>query len=129
MDPIADMLSQIQNAAHAGKASVKVPYSKYKMAIAEVLLRYGYVSSAEHKGQQPNKVIEMGIAYEESGTPSIKGVNRVSKSSRRVYEKCKNLEPVKRGYGHAVISTPSGVLADDDAREQGVGGEVLFQIW
>ena len=129
MDPIADMLSQIKNAAMAGKPSVKVPYSKHKMAIAEKLAEKGYVVGADHKGQQPGKVIEITIAYDEAGRSMFQNIERVSKQSRRVFEKAKNLRPVKRGYGSLFISTPVGVLTDDEAREQHVGGELLFQVW
>ena len=129
MDPIADMLSQIQNASRVGKRSVKVPYSKHKMAIAEKLANVGYVESAEHKGQQPQKVIELTLAYDESGRGAVRGIERVSKPSRRFFEKAKNLQPFKHGYGRSLISSPVGILTEDEAREQHVGGEILFRIW
>jgi len=129
MDPIADMISQIRNAGQAGKALVKVPYSKHKMEVAEALVSNGYLVSVDHKGQQPKKVIELELAYDDTNVPRIKGTRRVSKTSRRVYEKAKNLTSYRRGYGHRIISTPNGIMTDVEARDSHVGGEILFEIW
>ncbi|MEX0673041.1 MAG: 30S ribosomal protein S8 [Candidatus Paceibacterota bacterium] len=129
MDPIADMLIQIKNANTAGKPSVTIPYSKLKMAIAETLAKHGYISGADHKGSQPTKVIEIHMSQDEQGKSAIEGTNRISKVSRRVYEKSKNLRPVRHGYGHAVLSTPRGVMTAEEARKENVGGEILFTIW
>lgn len=129
MDPIADMLSQITNAARVGKRSVKVPYSKHKMAIAEKMADAGYIESADHKGQQPHKVIELVLTYDENGRPAVRGIERVSKPSRRFFEKAKNLQSFKHGYGHTLISSPNGILTENEAREQHVGGEILFRVW
>lgn len=130
MDPIADMLSQILNAGKAGKQSVSVPHSKVKMAIAKVLLKEGYISSAQKKEEEDTfSFIEMGIVYSEKGEPKITKTNRISKTSRRVYRKSKNLKPVKNNYGILVLSTPKGIMDSKSARDNNVGGEELFAIW
>lgn len=127
-DPIADMIVRIKNAADAGKSGVSVPYSKMKMAIAELLEKEGFVKSVAKKGRKVGKSIEMGLVYED-GSSKVRGVERVSKFSRRVYRKAKELRPVKSGHGLLVMTTPKGILSDKDAREQHVGGEALFKIW
>ncbi|MEX0930107.1 MAG: 30S ribosomal protein S8 [Candidatus Paceibacterota bacterium] len=129
MDPIADMLIQIKNATRAGKPSLSLPYSKLKMAIAETLVKHGYIAGAEHKGSQPSKVIDIQVHQDMQGKSAIEGTRRVSKVSRRVYEKAKNLRPVRHGHGHAVLSTPKGVMTGEEARKENLGGEVLFTIW
>jgi small subunit ribosomal protein S8 len=127
-DPIADMITRIKNAGSAGSSSVLVPYSKLKMSIAELLEKEGYIKSVGKKGKKIAKTIELGLIYNE-GEPRVQGAERVSKFSKRVYQKAKGIRPVKNGYGLLVLTTPKGIISDTDAREQNVGGEVLFKIW
>jgi len=128
MDPVANMLSQIKNAGAAGKTTIAVPYSKFRHAIAEALLREGYLVNVERKGRKTGKVLELEIAYE-NNRPKIKEAKRVSKLSRRTYAGARDLRPVRQGYGNTILSTPKGVLTLAEAKKEGVGGEVLFSIW
>ena len=124
------MLIQIKNAGTAGKESVSIPHSKVKLAIAQVLLLEGYVASLNKKGKKDEKakVIDVGVMYK-NGEAKIKGVQRISKPSRRVYLGVKEVYPVRQGFGLLVLSTPKGILTGKEARKEKVGGEVLFKVW
>jgi small subunit ribosomal protein S8 len=128
MDPISDMIIQIKNASTAGKESVVLPYSKLKLAILEVLMKEGFIKSFGKKGKKVIKFIEVILA-EENGQPKIHDVQRISKTSRRVYQKAKDIRGVKNGFGITVLSTPKGIMSDKMARTEKVGGETLFKIW
>ncbi len=128
MDPIANMIIGIKNAGNAGKEFVVLPYSKLREAILNVLLKVGYVKSVSKKKRLNNKIIEVGINYVD-GKPKIQGAQRVSKFSKRVYQKSSLLRPFKNGYGNFILSTNKGILTDKQAVKDGVGGEVLFKIW
>lgn len=127
-DTIADMIIRIKNAGAAQKPSVLVSYSKMKLAIAELLKREGYVKEVSKKGKKISKFIDIGLIYE-GKQPKIKGVERISKFSRRIYKGVKDIKPVKHGYGITVLTTPKGILTDKDAKKENVGGEALFKIW
>ena len=114
--------------ADAGKSGVSVPYSKMKHSIADVLAREGFVKSVAKKGKKVNKFLEIGLMYE-GDAPRVRGVERVSKFSRRVYQKSRDIRPVKSGYGLLVLTTPRGILTDKEAKKENVGGEALFKIW
>ena len=128
-DKIADMMVQIKNAGMVHKQSVVFPYSKLKMSIAEALLKAGFVEAVLKKGKKIIKYIDITLAYNTDGTAKIHGVERISKSSKRVYYKAVEARPVKSGYGVMVLSTPKGILTDEQARKDNVGGEALFKIW
>jgi len=128
MDNLADMLIRIKNAGNAGKESVSVPYSNFKHAVASELLRSGYVASVNKKAQKGFKIIEIGIAYNE-GKAKVKGLERVSKLSRRVYLGVSDIQPVRQGFGTLFLSTPKGIKVGKDAIALKVGGEALFKIW
>ena len=128
MDPISDMIVQIRNGSDAGKESVVLPYSKLKLAILDVLLKEGFVKSFGKKGKKVVRFIDITLAYE-GDEPKIHGVQRISKSSRRVYQKSKDIRGVKNGFGVLVLSTPKGIMSDKIARMEKVGGEALFKIW
>lgn len=127
-DPVSDMLSQIRNASAAGHKTVSVPFSKFKLAIAQALARHGYIEAAEEKGKDIKKTVEITLVPNDRA-PRIRGHKRISKPSRRVYYKGSDIHPIKNGYGTLVLSTPKGVLSGDDAKKAHVGGEVLFAIW
>jgi small subunit ribosomal protein S8 len=127
-DPIADMIIRIKNASDSKKESVVFPHSKLKLAILDALLKEGFIKSFGKKGKKVVKWIEVGLAYED-GAPKIKGVERVSKTSKRVYRKAKDIRSVRNGYGLLVLSTPKGIMTDGAARKEKVGGEALFKIW
>lgn len=128
MDPIADMLINIKNAAIAGKPFALVPYSKLKLSIASLLVKEGYLRGVSKRGKKAKKFIELEISYSDK-KPKIQGVARISKPSKRVYYGMGELKPVKNGYGLLVLSTPKGILAGKDAKKEHVGGEALFKIW
>jgi len=128
MDPIANMINMIKNANRAEHELVIVSYSKVKQAIANCLLNTGYIKSVNKKTKKNFPVLEIGLIYID-GEPKIKGVERVSKSSCRVYKGVKDIRSFRNGYGTAVLTTPKGILTDRQARKEMVGGEVLFKIW
>lgn len=128
MDAIANFIIMLKNAGEANKESVTVPFSNMTMNIAELLAKHGYVKSVSKKGKKVVKSIEVEVAYE-GVEPKIKGVERVSKLSRRMYEKAKDIKPFRHGFGNVVLSTPKGILTDKEAKKENVGGEVLFKIW
>lgn len=128
MDSIANMIISIKNAGNAGKELVVLPYSKMKEAIANVLLKEAYVKSVSKKKRLNNKMLEIGILYADD-KPKVQGVQRVSKFSKRIYQKSNLLRPFKSGYGRIILSTNKGILTDKQAIKEKVGGEVLFKIW
>jgi small subunit ribosomal protein S8 len=128
MDPVANMLTSIKNGGAAKKEFVYVPYSNFKSAIANVLFSSGFIKSYAKKDRKNGPVLEIGIHYV-NGKPRVQDAKRVSKLSRRLYKRVKDLKPVKQGFGALVLSTPKGILTDTDARKEQVGGEALFEIW
>jgi small subunit ribosomal protein S8 len=129
MDKVANMLVMIRNANMARHESVSVPYSKYKHAIAECLLKNGYLKSVNKKTAKSGfPVLELELVYADK-KPRVQNVARVSKPSRRMYFGTKDIRPIKNGYGLLVLSTPKGILDGKRARQEQVGGEALFKIW
>jgi small subunit ribosomal protein S8 len=129
MDQLANMMNMIKNASLTGHESITVSYSKIKFAVAECLEKEGYIKNVTKKTQKGFPIIELGLVYEEDGTPKITGTDRVSKSSSRVYKGVKDIRTTRNGYGLTVLSTPKGILTDKQARREMVGGEVLFKLW
>ena len=127
-DPIADLITRLRNAARVGLPMAVVEYSNFKMAVVQVLLEHGFITTATKKGKKVKKVIEMALAYT-GRRPKLTGAIRVSKPSRRVYQGARDLRPVRQGYGELVISTSQGVMTGTAARRDKIGGEVLFKIW
>ncbi len=127
-DPIADLIIRIKNASDAGKASISVPYSALKENIAHTLVKGGYIAAVESKGKKIDKTIEITLTYM-GNEPRVHGVDRISKPSRRIYQKSKDIRMFKSGFGNFILSTPQGILLDIDAKKAKVGGEVLFKIW
>ncbi|MCR4334602.1 MAG: 30S ribosomal protein S8 [Patescibacteria group bacterium] len=129
IDPISDLIIQIKNANDARKASIVIPHSKFREGVAKLLEKAGYVKSVTIKGKKITKSLEIELFYNEDKTPRINGVERVSKLSRRIYAKAKNIRTFYNGFGNIILSTPKGILTDKDAKREKVGGEVLFKIW
>ncbi|MFA6397395.1 MAG: 30S ribosomal protein S8 [Candidatus Paceibacterota bacterium] len=127
-DPISSMLIMIKNAGNASRDSITVPYSKIKHAIANCLLKEGYVKSVTKKTTKDFPVLEIGVAFRDD-KPRINDVKRISKPSRRMYAGVKEIKPFKNGFGIFVLSTPKGILTDKEAKKEMVGGELLFKIW
>ena len=123
-DPIADMLVRMKNAAAVGKPTVKMPSSKIKLAIANVLKDEGYIGGARVTEDGAKAELEIVLKYFE-GKPVIERLQRVSRSGLRQYRGKDELPKVLNGLGIAIISTSKGIMTDSKARQQGVGGEVL----
>lgn len=128
-DPIADMLTRIKNASAVKKDMVVIPYSRFKMAVAMLLEKEGYLSKTEHRGKKSKKTIEAVLSYDENKNSKIVNVRRVSKLSARVYVPTKDLFKLSRQKGIFIISTPKGLLTAKEAKKENVGGEILCQIW
>ena len=128
-DPIADMLTRIRNANSAKHKTVDVPASKMKTAIAEILFREGYIKSFEVIINENQGIIRITLKYDEKGTRVIDGIKRISKPGLRVYAGKEELPKVLNGLGIAIISTSKGLKKDKEAREAGMGGEVLADVW
>ncbi len=128
-DPIADMLTRIRNANSAKHKTVDVPNSKMKTAIAEILFKEGYIKSFELINNENQGIIRIALKYDEKGARVIDGIKRISKPGLRVYAGKEELPRVLNGLGTAIISTSKGLKTDKEAREAGMGGEVLAYIW
>ena len=126
-DPIADMLTRVRNAAIARHLDVDVPVSKMHLQIAKILHREGYIRGYQLINR--GRTVRIRLRYDEHREPVIQGLKRISKPGRRIYAGKDELPRVIGGLGVAIISTSQGVLTDRQARERGVGGEVVGQIW
>ena len=131
-DPIADMLTRLRNANQTYHDSVSMPYSKLKAGVAEILQQEGYIGS--WKIDQPTesvvgKMLVVDLKYGPNRERSIAGIRRISKPGLRVYAKATGLPKVLGGLGVAIISTSTGLLTDRQAKQKGVGGEVLAYVW
>jgi small subunit ribosomal protein S8 len=126
-NPIADMLTRIRNAQRAGKLSVSMPSSSGKLAIAEVLLKEGYIAKIDVSDATVGKELTITLKYYD-GEPVITLIKQVSRPGLRVYKACENLPKVLGGLGVALVSTSKGVMTDRSARQLGEGGEVLCLV-
>ena len=127
-DPIADMLTRIRNALTAKHSDVKIPTSKVKAAIADILLEEGYIEAVEKVDDGVNSYMNITLKYG-AGRSVINGLKRVSKPGLRVYANCEDLPKVLNGLGIAIISTSKGIMTDKKARIANVGGEVMAYVW
>ena len=128
-DPIADMLTRIRNAGKAKHASVDIPNSNLKTRIADILKANGYVKNYKVIEDDLQGVLRVYLKYDKHNTHAIYGIERVSKSGRRVYTKNKDMAPVLNGLGISILSTSRGVMTDKQAIKENVGGEVLCNVW
>ncbi|MDO8425389.1 MAG: 30S ribosomal protein S8 [bacterium] len=135
-DPIADMLTRIRNAQSVGKPTVVLPTSKVKRAIAELLAREGWLERVEVRapvvkkgGPQLHQELLLTLRYRRAGEPIIRSIRRVSRPGRRVYVKRGEIGSIKRGVGLAILSTPKGMLTNREARDVGIGGEVICEVY
>ena len=123
-DPIADMFTRIRNAQLTGKRAVRMPSSRVKKAIAELLKNEGYVAEFQVQANEGKPVLEIALKYYE-GKPVIDLIERVSRSGLRVYRGKDELPKVLNGLGISIVSTSSGIMTDAQARTKGLGGEVI----
>jgi small subunit ribosomal protein S8 len=128
-DPIADMLTRLRNANSAYHDTVKMPHSKIKSHIAEILQQEGYIASWRVEDAEVGKSLVVTLKFGNARERSIAGIKRVSKPGLRVYAKKDNLPKVLGGLGVAIISTSGGLMTDKQAKKTGVGGEVLAYVW
>lgn len=128
-DPIADFLTQIRNAQMADHAEVTIPGSKVKFQIAQLLEDQGYVAGTEWLDEGPQGKIRIELRYDENEEPIIRGMERVSKPSRRVYVGSDEIPKVLNGLGVAILSTSHGVVTDRQARRANVGGELMCKVY
>jgi len=131
-DPIADMLTRIKNAQMVNAEQVSIPASKVKNKIASILKESGFVTHVEKKTRKGRKVehdyLELTLRYVD-GRAAISGIRLISRPSRHMYIKAKEIRPVRSGYGVAIVSTPKGIMTSKEALKQNVGGEIMFEIW
>ncbi|UCC12521.1 MAG: 30S ribosomal protein S8 [candidate division WOR-3 bacterium] len=127
MDPIADMLTIIRNGCRSRKIEVTVPYSRLKTEILRVLLEEGFINNFTLDAKK--RKITIMLKYAKNGESVIRNLERISKSSRRVYVSKKEIPYVLGGLGTAILTTSSGVLSDREARKNKVGGEVIMHVY
>ena len=128
-DPLGDMIARIHNAQMRNKSKVSTPASRLRLSVLDVLKSEGYIrgyTSVEHTSGRRELDIELKYF---DGAPVIREISRVSKPGRRVYASVRNLPRINNGLGVAIVSTPKGVMADHDARDNNVGGEILCTVF
>jgi small subunit ribosomal protein S8 len=128
-DPIADLLTRIRNAQRARHAQATMPSSQLKLAVARVMESQGYVEGVQVEAEEGKPVLRVGLRYRDDGREMIDGLRRVSRPSRRVYVGAEQIPQVRNGLGIAILSTSRGVMSDQDARAQKLGGELLCEVW
>ena len=128
-DPIADMLTRIRNAVKAKFNSVDIPGSKLKIEIAKILKDEGYIRNFKFLKDGKQGILRVYLKYGNAQAGVVYGLKRISKPSRRLYVKSKDIKPVLNGMGISILSTSKGVMTDKKARKENVGGEILCNIW
>ncbi|MDO8566573.1 MAG: 30S ribosomal protein S8 [bacterium] len=135
-DRVGDFIIRLQNAAMIGKREVSVPYSAHLLAIAQKLKELGFLSAVTTdvpaeggSASGGKKTIIVTLAYDDRGNAKLRGVKRISKPGRRLYASHTVVHRVKGGTGARIMSSPSGIISDTEARKSRVGGEELFEIW
>ncbi len=130
-DPIADMLTRIRNGIQAHHDRIELPTSKLKVEVARILKSEGFIANFKEVSEdgKPQGTLRVYLKYSEDGEPVIHGIERVSRPGRRVYRGKEEIPAVLGGLGLAIVSTSKGVLSGTEAARQGVGGEVLCQVW
>ncbi len=126
-DTLADMFTRIRNGQQAGKKTVTMPASKMKKAVADVLIEEGYLETAEESSEQKPE-LTLGLRYFE-GKPVIESIQRVSRPGLRRYRGSDKLPKVANGLGVAIVSTSKGVMTDRSARQAGIGGEIICEVF
>ncbi len=127
-DPITDMLNQIRNAQAVGKTEVVLNFSKLKNEVASVLSKENFLGEIKKATKGKVKTLKIGLKYD-GGMPAIEGVRRVSKPGQRIYAKTTEIKRVREGYGISIVSTPKGLMTNNQAKKAKLGGEILLEIW
>lgn len=128
-DPIADLLVRLRNGMQRGHESVTLPASKLKGEILRVMKAEGFITDYEKVEEDGHPRFRVQLRYVSEGRPVITGASRISKPGKRVYAGRRSVRPVMGGMGVAIVSTSKGLLTDQEARRDNLGGEVLLQIW
>ncbi len=128
-DPIADMVTRIRNAGKAKLNSVDIPGSKLKTELAKVLMNEGFIKNYKFLRDGKQGILRVYLKYSRENNHVIFGLKKISKPSRRVYVKGKDIKPVLNGMGISVLSTSKGIMTDKIARRENLGGEILCNIW
>ena len=128
-DPIADMLTRVRNAGRAKFNSVDIPGSKMKFELAKLLKDEGYIRNYKFIKDNKQGILRVYLKYNEKQEHSILRIDRVSKPSKRVYMKGRDIKPVYNGLGISVLSTSKGIMTDKHARENNIGGEIICNVW
>jgi small subunit ribosomal protein S8 len=129
-DPIADMLTRIRNATMARHTQVAMPNSKMREGIAKILKEEGFIQDYEIlPGKFPSLLIHLKYSRERRARPVISGLQRVSKPGRRTYTGNKDIPRVRSGLGISILTTPKGLMTGEQARRQGIGGEIICYVW
>ena len=128
-DPIADMLTRIRNANVVYRDVVEIPMSRIKHELALIMKREGYIRECEVSQSETEKTLKVTLKYAANKQRVITGIKRISKPGLRVYVKKDELPKVLNGLGMAIISTPKGLMTDREARQTGLGGEVICYVW
>ncbi len=128
-DPIADMLTRIRNAVRAKITKVDVPGSKIKVEMAEILKNEGFIQDFKFIKDNKQGILRLFLKYGKDRSDVILGVKRISKPSRRVYLRAKDVKPVLNGMGISILSTSAGLMTDKKARKENIGGEILCNVW
>jgi small subunit ribosomal protein S8 len=123
------MLTRIRNGGRARLLRVRMPHSRLKSEVARVLKENGYIAAFEDDDSADKPTLVVEIRYGDDDRPIIEGLERISRPGRRVYVHAKKIPQIRSGLGIAILSTPRGVLSDAQAREAGVGGELLAKVW
>ena len=128
-DPVADMLARIRNAANARHQKVDIPASKLKVEIARILKEEGYISNFKTTEEEGHKILRIYLKYSNNNEAVISNLSRVSSPGCRVYVRRSEIPRVLGGLGINILTTPRGVMTGRQARKEGVGGEILCEVW
>ncbi len=128
-DPLADMLTRIRNAYRAKHESVSCPASKLKIGVVKILKKKGFIDAYKFEEDGKQGILHIHLRYDIDHMPMIKGIDRISKPGLRRYSGSNEVPPVLRGLGITILSTSKGVMADDEAKEKKLGGELLCRVW
>jgi len=127
-DPIGDMLARLKNSQLRNHKEVKLPSSKFKVKIAEILKNEGYIIDFKEINEDKKVNLLINLKYN-SGNPVINSIERVSKPGRRIFSSAESLPKINNGLGIAIVSTPKGVMTDIDARKHNIGGEIICKVF
>jgi len=129
VDPIGDMITRIRNAQMRSLNHVNIPNSKFRAKILDVLKKEGYISDYKLSSETKNKnTLSVDLKYD-NGLPVIKEIKRISKPGRRIYARANSIPKIQNGLGLAIVSTSKGIMTDNEARNQNIGGEIICRVF